>query len=469
MKAKIGLEVHVQLKTESKLFCSCPTVIDDAEPNTQVCPICLGYPGSKPKLNRRAVEYGLAISLALNSQIRSTIMFSRKNYFYPDMAKNYQITQYETPLANGGHIFLGDSKIGITRIHLEEDPAKLIHVGGGITSARGTLIDYNRAGIPLVEIVTDPDIKSTEEARDFLKKLSLILEHLGVFNPHAEGSMRIDANISVEGGNRVEIKNITGFKNVEKALNYEVVRQRSSVNMGILVQRETRHFDAETGITSTLRLKEQEEDYGYIIEPDLSKINIVETWVRGIKDSLPELPDQRIQRFVDQYSLSRFQADIIVNTGLYMSEFYEECCRIYPNCIKVSNWLVTYLLKSLNYESISIEDSKVEPGKFIELLTLMDDGIISERLAKELIKEFVKTGISPRELVEEKNLSLIPLNALKIEVHNVICENPNAVEDFKKGKKKSVEYLIGQVLRKIHARAKVETVRELVLEEIEEK
>jgi len=468
VKATIGLEIHVQLNTESKLFCSCTTEIDDLEPNTAVCPICLGYPGSKPKLNRKAVEHGIAIGIALESSIKPVIRFSRKNYFYPDMAKNYQITQYEVPLAEGGYLMVGDHRIGITRVHIEEDPAKLVHVGGGITNARETLIDYNRAGVPLVEIVTEPDIESTEEARDFLKKLSLILEHLGVYDPSGEGSLRVDANISIDGGNRVEVKNITGFRNVEKALNYEVVRQRSAVNMGLPIVRETRHFDAETGVTSTLRLKEQEEDYGYIAEPDLTQIHLSEELVSGLRASMPELPDQRIQRLVDQYGITRFQSDIIVNTGLRMSIFYEKSCEIYPDSKTVANWLVTYLLKSLNYEGISLEESSVAPETFTELLTMMDDGTISERLAKELIKDYVKTGKSPRKLVEEKNLALLPVDELQVVVGEVVSENQKAVDDYRSGKTKAAEYLIGQVLRKVRARAAANTVRELVLEALKE-
>ncbi len=283
MKATIGLEIHVHLDTLSKLFCSCTTEIDGKEPNTEVCPICLGYPGSKPKLNKKAVDYGMTVALALGSRIETELRFSRKSYFYPDMAKNYQITQYETPLASGGHLLVGDHRIGITRVHLEEDPAKLTHVGGGITNARETLIDYNRAGIPLIEIVTDPDIVSTEEARAFLEKLSLILDHLGVYDPSEEGALRVDANISMEGGNRVEVKNITGFRNVEKALNYEVIRQKSAKNMGIPIVMETRHFDASSSITHTLRLKEEEEDYGYITEPDLVKVNLTSDWISKLR------------------------------------------------------------------------------------------------------------------------------------------------------------------------------------------
>jgi len=468
VKATIGLEIHVQLNTESKLFCSCSTDIDDLEPNTAVCPICLGYPGSKPKLNKKAVEHGIAIGIALESSIKPVIRFSRKNYFYPDMAKNYQITQYEVPLAEGGYLMVDDHRVGITRIHIEEDPAKLVHVGGGITNARETLIDYNRAGVPLVEIVTDPDIESTEEARDFLKKLSLILEHLGVYDPSGEGSLRVDANVSIDGGNRVEVKNITGFRNVEKALNYEVVRQRSSINMGLPIVRETRHYDAETGVTSTLRLKEQEEDYGYIAEPDLTQIRLSKDLVGELKASMPELPDQRIKRLVDQHCITRFQSDIIVNTGLRMSMFYEKCCDLYPDSKTVANWLVTYLLKSLNYEGMSLEESKVSPETFTELLTMMDDGTISERLAKELIKDYVKTGKSPRKLVEEKNLAMLSVDQLRVVVGEVVSENPKAVDDFRSGKTKAAEYLIGQVLRKVRARAAANTVRELVLEALKE-
>ncbi|TFH18841.1 Asp-tRNA(Asn)/Glu-tRNA(Gln) amidotransferase subunit GatB [Candidatus Bathyarchaeota archaeon] len=468
MKATIGLEIHVQLRTLSKLFCSCSTDIDEKEPNTEVCPICLGYPGSKPMLNRKAVDHGIIIAQALDSSIMPVIRFSRKNYFYPDMAKNYQITQYEVPLAEGGYLLVGDHRIGITRIHIEEDPAKLIHVGGGITTARETLIDYNRAGVPLVEIVTEPDIESTEEARAFLDKLSLILEHLGAYDPHGEGSLRVDANVSLDGGNRVEVKNITGFRNVEKALNYEVVRQSSANNMGLAIVRETRHFDAETGVTITLRLKEQEEDYGYIAEPDLTQISISEAWIQGLKASMPELPDQRIQRLVEQYGITRLQSNILVNTGLKMSEFYEECCRLYQDPKNIANWLITYLLKSLNYEGMNLEDSSVNPVTFTELLTLIDEGTISERLAKELIKDYVKTGESPRKLVKEKGLALLPVDELRGVVSEVVSENHKAVMDYRSGTAKAAEYLIGQVLRRVRARASASMVRELVLEALKE-
>ena len=464
MEAIMGLEVHVQLLTESKLFCSCSTQTDGREPNSSTCPICLGFPGSKPKVNRKAVEHGVIIAKALNCDHVPEIRFSRKNYFYPDMPKNFQITQYEVPLAIGGHLTLADKKIGITRIHLEEDPAKLIHVGGGITTARYNLIDYNRAGIPLVEIVTEPDIRSTKEARMFLEKLSLILDHLGVYVPGGEGSLRVDANISIEGGQRVEVKNITGFRNVEKALNYEIVRQRSMANMGMAVARETRHFDAETGTTSSLRTKEQEADYGYIIEPDLVKITLDPEWIEKLVSGMPELPDNRVERFIEQYKISRLQSRIIVHTGLDMSMFYEECCNLYGDPKKVANWVVTFLLKSLNYEGLTVRRSSVKPKTFVELLELIDEGVITERLAKELIKDYTVSGKSPRLIVEEKNLGLLSVDRLREVVTEVVSENPKAVEDYLSGNEKAVEYLLGQVLRRVRARGNPNQVRTLILE-----
>jgi aspartyl-tRNA(Asn)/glutamyl-tRNA(Gln) amidotransferase subunit B len=463
MEAIMGLEVHVQLLTESKLFCSCSTKTGK-NPNKNTCPICLGFPGSKPKVNRKAVEHGVVIAEALNCTHVPEIRFSRKNYFYPDMPKNFQITQYEVPLAKGGHLLLDEKKIGITRIHLEEDPAKLIHVGGDITNAKYNLIDYNRAGTPLIEIVTEPDIRSTKEARIFLEKLSLILDHLGVYDPSGDGSMRVDANISIEGGQRVEVKNITGFRNVEKALNYEIVRQRSMANMGIAVQRETRHFDAETGTTSSLRTKEQEEDYGYIIEPDLVKITLDSSWVDELVSGMPELPDHRVERLIEQYGISRLQSKIIVHTGLDMSRFYEDSCMLYGDPKKVANWVVTFLLKSLNYEGLTVRTSKVKPETFVELLELIDEGVIMERLAKELIKDYTVSGVSPRRIVEDKGLGLLAIDQLRAVVVEVVSENPQAVEDYRSGKEKAVEFLLGQVLRRVKARGNPNKVRELILE-----
>ena len=464
MEATIGLEVHVHLATASKLFCGCPT--GEAEPNLNTCPICLGYPGSKPMVNGRAIEQGVLVALALDCRLAPYVRFSRKSYFYPDMPKNYQITQYEEPLATGGHLQLGDRRIRVRRVHLEEDPARLIHVGGGITDAKYTLIDYNRAGVPLVEIVTEPDIRDTAEARAFLEKLGLVLEHLGVYDPSGEGSLRVDANVSVEGGQRVEVKNITGFRNVERALSYEVVRQRSAAAMGLDVSRETRHFDAATGVTVSLRKKEMEDDYGYIVEPDLVRIGLKPEWVAEIASRMPELPDRRIERLAEQYGISGFQSGVIVNAGLAMSRFYEASCALYRDPVRVASWLVTYLMKSLNYMGLGIRESKVRPETFVELLELIDEGVISERLAKELVKEYVGTGVPPRTLVEMRGLGLMGVEDLRPVVEAVVRENPGAVEDYAGGRVKAVEYLLGQVLRRVEARARPDEVRSLLLEEL---
>ncbi|MHA2393761.1 MAG: Asp-tRNA(Asn)/Glu-tRNA(Gln) amidotransferase subunit GatB [Promethearchaeota archaeon] len=469
METMMGLEVHVHLLTNSKLFCSCSTDYDGKEPNKNTCPICLGFPGTKPKLNKRAVSHGVAIASALNCEILPEINFSRKNYFYPDMPKNFQITQYEIPLAENGHLIIEDKAIRVKRIHLEEDPAKLIHVGGDITSAQYNLIDNNRAGIPLVEIVTEPDISSTKEARQFLEKLSLIMEHLSIFDPTREGAIRIDANISIEKGQRVEVKNITGFKNVEKALNYEIVRQKSLTNMGIDISRETRHFDSERETTSSLRKKEYEDDYGYIIEPDLVTICITHEMIEKIVSNMPELPDHRIQRFIKQYKLPLHQSRIIVHTGIDLSNFFEKCITLYDKPLVIANWIVTFLLKSLNFESLSIRTSKVKPETFVELLELIDEGKISERLAKELIKDYTVSGKSPRLIVKEKNLGLLRGEELKNMIKSVINENPKAVIDYHSGRTKAVDYLLGQVLRRIQARARPEVVKRLITEYLESK
>jgi aspartyl-tRNA(Asn)/glutamyl-tRNA(Gln) amidotransferase subunit B len=319
----------------------------------------------------------------------------------------------------------------------------------------------------LAEIVTEPDIGDTREARLFLEKLGVTLDHLGVYDHHAEGSLRVDANVSVEGGSRVEVKNITGFRNVEKALSFEVVRQRSMARMGVDVARETRHFDSETGSTVSLRGKEQEEDYGYIIEPDLVKINLSPGWVEEIAATMPELPDQRTRRLAEQYGVSGFQADVIVNSGLEMSLFYEECSRLYDDAGTVANWLVTHLLKSLNYMGLSLRESGVRPETFVELLALIDERVISERTAKELIKDYAAGGKSPRLIVEEKGLALMDVDELRAVVGDVVSMNPKAVEDYLGGTGKASEYLVGQVLRHVRARADANVVRKIIVELLE--
>jgi aspartyl-tRNA(Asn)/glutamyl-tRNA(Gln) amidotransferase subunit B len=446
----MGLEIHVQLETESKLFCGCSTDSEYAEPNGNTCPICLGFPGAKPKANRRAVEHAVKVARALECKVQPRFYFSRKSYFYPDMPKNFQITQYEEPLALGGQLLLDGRRIGITRVHMEEDPARLVHVGGNISSSLYTLIDHNRSGVPLIEIVTDPDLTSSREARMFLEKLGLILEHLGVYDPGREGGLRVDANVSLEGGQRVEVKNITGFRAVEDALNYEIIRQESMANMGIAVERETRHYDD-----------------GYITEPDLVRIDIDEVWIARLESEMPELPDSRIQRYVEEHGVPQFQAGIIVNSGLDLSRFFEECIDLLPKPMMVASWIVTFLLKSLNYESLSLRESKVRPETFVELLELIEEGTITKRLARELIKEYVSTGESPRALVEKRGLASAGRDELGEAISEVLTDNRKAVSDYREGRSRALDYLLGQVLRRIRARGDPVEVKRQIMEALD--
>lgn len=457
----IGIEIHIHLLTKSKLFCSCSTDYESKEPNTLVCPVCLGFPGSKPKVNKKVIDSAILVAKALNCKINPEIFFSRKSYFYPDMPKNFQISQYEIPLAVSGYLEIPGKKIRIRRIHLEEDPAKLVHVGGDITSATHVLVDYNRAGIPLLEIVTEPDFESTKEVREFLSKLSSILEHLEVFNPSKEASLRVDANISLEGGERVEVKNITGFANVQKALDYEIIRQENLRRMGKRVERETRHFDAETRTTATLRKKEFEEDYGYIFEPDLTKIEITQAWIKSLK--MLELPDKRVERFVKEYKIPKQQASIIVFTDKALADFFEDCAKIYRNYKQLARWVVTDLLKCLNWNNLRVKESKVKPKTFVELLKLIDKKEITEILAKEIIKEYVPTGKLPKEIVKEKELTTIKdKEEIEKVALEVIKENKKAVEDYKAGVKKALEFLVGQVLKKTRKRADPKLIRKVI-------
>jgi len=458
----IGLEIHTALETKSKLFCSCSTNISDAEPNSVCCPTCLGIPGSKPKVNKRALDFGIMVAKALNCEISSEMFFSRKSYFYPDMPKNYQISQYEMPLAKNGYLEVLGKKIRIRRIQLEEDPGRLKHVGGDITSAQYVLVDYNRAGIPLLEIVTEPDFNSVKEVREFLSKLSSILEHLEVYDPSREASLRVDANISIEGGGRVEVKNVTGFANVEKALNYEIVRQKNLIQMGVKVERETKHFDAESKMTTTLRKKEFEEDYGFILDSDLTKIEISKEWIEEIEKRLPELPDARVDRFVEEYKIKERDAKVIVYVDKALADFFEKCCKIYKKPKEIAKWIVTDLLKCLNFQGIRIRESKVKPKTFVELLKLIEEGKITERLAKEIIKEYVASGESPKAIVEKKGLTLIEKDKLVVAIKEVIKENTQAVKDYKAEKEKAMQFLVGQVLRKIKARADPNEIRKLI-------
>ncbi len=461
----IGLEVHCQLNTESKLFCGDSSDHRGKEPNECTCPICLGYPGSKPVINKKAIEHGMRIAMALNCRIADEMFFSRKTYFYPDMSKNYQITQYEIPLCSNGYLTVGELKVRIRRVHIEEDPARLQHVGGDITNAEYTLIDYNRSGIALAEIVTEPDFTTPKQARQFLEILLSILEHLGVYDSEKEATIRCDANISLDGGERVEVKNITGFENVEKALNFEIIRQNGMKRMEVVVQRETRHFDAEAGNTKSLRKKEYEEDYGYIFDPDLPTIRVTAGWLESIKKTQPELPDQRVLRFVKDYKIGDYDAHVLVYTDKNLADFYELCCRKYGKPEVVAKWTMNYLLKSLNWRRERINNSKVRIDTFVEFLRLIESGKITERFAKELIKEYVDTGESPAMLAE-KGAQELSDSDLDVVVEKVLQENRKAADEFRSGKEDALKFLIGRALAATQKRADPNRLRDMLLKHL---
>lgn len=452
----IGLETHVQLNTKSKMFCQCPTRGDD-EPNTRTCEICIGAPGSKPRINEEVVNKALSVALALKCKINKRMTWDRKSYFYPDMSKNYQITQYDTPLGFKGELKINNHRIRIRRVHMEEDPARLVHSSGDIRSSDYVLVDYNRSGMPLIEVVTEPDLRSPEEARDYLRSLVSILEHLGVFNS-TDYTIKSDCNISIKGGKRVEIKNVSGLKDVEKALQYELIRQRNLLKRGREVVRETRQFSPDGGTTYALRIKETEMDYGYIVDPDLSWLVLSDDRVKQARESLPELPAGRIKRFIKDYGMNEEQARTLVSDKA-LADFFEECVEGYEKPEMVASWVDTQLLKCLNYNKQSLRESEVTPSSFMELIRLMDKGVITERLGKELIKDYVSTGKSPKKLVKEKGLGTLSDKELKKVIKRVLKENPDV--DIKKDKK-AINYLIGLVLKETKGQADPNKTRDVL-------
>lgn len=456
----IGMEVHVELKTDSKLFCGCATHGND-EPNSRTCEVCLGHPGSKPVLNKKAVEYALKLGLALGCKISPELIFSRKSYFYPDMAKNYQISQYEIPLATEGKITLADGKIiGITRVHMEEDPAALIHPSG-IGKGNFVLVDYNRSGDPLVEVVTEPELTSPEQARDFMKQLINILNYLEIFDIN-RCIIKADANISIKetGYRRVEIKNITGFKEIERALKYEVERQK---NFNSSVIQETRAWNAEQGITFSMRKKEVEEEYGYIIDPDLVKIEITDDMIKEIRQTMPELGKEKIARFIDKYKLPQEDAKVIASERL-LAELYEKvAAEIDP--LLAARWLRRELMRVLNYNKKELKDMTIDEKHLIELLKMVEKKEITETTAQKILELLIEKPFSPKEYVKKQGIKTIADESeLKAMCEKVIKENPKAVEDYKSGNEKSVQFLIGQIMRLTKGQADPASVNKLMKE-----
>jgi aspartyl-tRNA(Asn)/glutamyl-tRNA(Gln) amidotransferase subunit B len=447
---KIGLEVHCQLTNlKTKLFCGCNTSYRGKEPNSLVCPVCMGLPGTLPVLNEKALQDAIMLSLAINANISDKTSFFRKNYFYPDMPKNFQISQYDKaggiPLASEGHIMLDDKKIRIRRIQLEEDPGKLSYEGT-IESSSYALVDYNRAGISLLEVVTEPDMNSPKEARIFVEKLRSILEHLEISDGSLEGSMRSDANISLSGGKRVEIKNISSFKEIERALNFEITRQRSLISRGIRVGQETRHWDETRRITISLRTKEEEEDYRYFPEPDLVPLLISKNQIKKIQMMMPELPDSRNKRFIDQYNLTPQNAEILTREK-NLADFFEESAKSYNNYREISNWLTGDLQAYMNSKNLGINEIKITTIHLTELLKLNENGIISRKIAKSILYDMLSSGKMPDVIIKEKGfVKITNKNFIEQIVEKTLHKNFRAAKDALVDKK-AINYLMGLVMK----------------------
>ncbi|MEM2875763.1 MAG: Asp-tRNA(Asn)/Glu-tRNA(Gln) amidotransferase subunit GatB [Candidatus Bathyarchaeia archaeon] len=468
---KIGLEIHAQLTSlKTKLFCGCPADYRGKEPNSNVCPVCLGLPGSLPVVNRMAVEYALMVAVALNCRLSDRIIFFRKNYFYPDLPKNFQISQYDraggSPIGTDGYVKIKvdnvEKNIRIGRVHIEEDPGRLVYLGN-IDSSPYTLVDYNRSGVALLEVVTLPDLNSPKEARVLLQKLRSILEHLGVFDGGLEGAMRCDANISIEGGTRVEVKNISSFKEVERALNYEIIRQSAILSKERRVLRETRHWDERRRVTVSLRMKEEEQDYRYFPEPDLPVILIDDQTVSRVLSRMPELPDARAERLEKVYGLPRYDAEVLV-ADKAIADFFEECVKLYNQPKKISNWMMGDVLRYLYENNLEIYESKLSPEKLVEMIKLIDEGEISGKIAKKILPEIILTGEDPRKIVKEKDLTKISSEEeVRGVVRRVFEENWKAVEDALKDEK-AIHFLVGQAMRETRGRADPELTNRLIRE-----
>ncbi len=464
----IGLEIHVQLnRLQSKMFCGCSTAYHNSEPNTHTCPVCLGLPGSLPVLNRKAVECGIKVGLALNCTIEEETLFYRKNYYYPDLPKGFQISQYDFPLATKGHIMiLGDDgaerDIRINRAHMEEDPGRLVHAGT-IDKAKYTMVDYNRCGMPLLEVVTEPDLRSPKEARTFLDKLKSILEYLDVFDGSLEGSMRVDANISLKGGDRSEVKNISGFKGVEKALSYEITRQKNLQRRNIKVVQETRHFDELRNVTVSIRSKVGAHDYRYYPESDLVTLRIA-SWVPGIRATLPELPDTKRERFVKQYALADDHAKSLTSE-IKLANFYEAvAARAAPKLAAV--WIADVLKGELNYRNLGIDSFR--PEHMVDIVQMLEKSEITEDGAVEIIRTILdKKGGSPEEIVQSMGLGKAGDDAVQKAVREAVAESPAAVADYKAGSERALNFIVGLVMKKTRGKASPGEVHDLVKAEVE--
>lgn len=468
----VGLEVHVELHTNSKIFCGCSTSFG-APPNTHTCPICLGHPGVLPVLNRQALEFAMKAAMALNCEIADVSKFDRKNYFYPDSPKAYQISQFDKPIGENGWLDIevnGTTKrIGITRLHLEEDAGKLTHVDGGFAS----LVDFNRVGTPLVEIVSEPDIRTPEEAKAYLEKLKAIMLYCEVSDVKMEeGSLRCDANVSLRPygqeklGTRAELKNMNSFRGVQRGLEYEQIRQADVLDSGGIVVQETRRWDEAQGKTFTMRSKEEAHDYRYFPDPDLVRIYIDEEWKTRVRASIPELPDARKARYTAELGLSSYDAEVITSSKK-LADFFEESLGFTKDAKSVANWIMGDLLGYLNAGSLELADVKITGQGLGEMIGLMEKGTISSKIAKTVFKEMLESGKGPQQIVEEQGLVQISdEGAIAGIVDSIVTANPQSVEDFKAGKEKAIGFLVGQVMKETKGKANPALVNKLLLERL---
>lgn len=465
----IGLEVHVELHTDTKIFCGCSTAFG-APPNTHTCPVCLGHPGVLPVLNRRAVEYAIKAAMAINCEIATHSKFDRKNYFYPDSPKAYQISQYDQPIGQNGWIDIevdGKTKrIGITRLHLEEDAGKLTHVDGGYAS----LVDINRAGTPLLEIVSEPDIRSPEEARAYLEKLKAIIQYCDVSDVKMEeGSLRCDANISIRPfgqqafGTRAELKNMNSFRGVQRGLEYEEERQADVVRGGGEVVQETRRWDEAQGKTISMRGKEEAHDYRYFPDPDLVRLFIDDEWKARVRATIPELPDARKARYTEQLGLPAYDAEVITSSKK-LADLFEESLSYTADVKAVSNWIMGDLLGYLNTNGLEIEAVRLTGQGLGEMIGLIEKGTISGKIAKTVFKEMLVSGKQPAQIVEEQGLVQISdEGAIQAIVEKVVAANPQSVADYRAGKEKAVGFLVGQVMKESRGKANPGMVNQLIV------
>ena len=476
----ICFETHVELKTKTKLFCDC-SVQYEAPPNSQICPVCTGQPGALPVLNKKAVEYAIRAGLALNCTINRQSRFARKNYFYPDLPKGYQISQYERPFCEDGHLEIaGDDgnpyAVGIKRIHLEEDAGKLVHSSNSFEASEYSLVDYNRSSVPLLEIVADHErnpLRSVKEARTYLDKLRQILKYIEISDCMLEkGQFRCDVNVSIRPrgskvfGNRAEIKNMASFRFIADALEYEIKRQSEVLESGGRVSQETRLFDEEKKMTRPMRSKEDAPDYRYFPDPDLIDIEIDQEFLQAIEDNVPELPDEKLDHLIKKFGIPKRDA-IVLTREKKVSDFFEQCASYCNDTKRLSHWVTKDLFKLLNESSMTIEECPIQPKDFSQLINLTDRGDITDSIGRTVLDEMFETGKAPETIVKAKGLKPIDnIDVLEKILGEVMVENPDAVSKIKKGSTKPIDFLIGQVMKKTRGKAHPKKVRELVLKKL---